>query len=79
MYAVMREESWFDSDAVSWAARRGRWQRLGLALLCGALMAAGHAPIDLPWGIFVAVPVLVLFLGAAPGGWAAAWTGLNCL
>lgn len=53
----------------------GRWQRLAAAFLAGAVMTAGHPPVDLPWGGFVAVPVLVWLIAGAPSGRAAAWIG----
>lgn len=56
-------------------ATLGRWQRLLLACLCGALMAAGHAPLDLPWIWFIALPLFALLVQAAPGNAAAGWTG----
>ena len=65
-----------------------RWHRLGLAFLCGALLTGGHAPVDLPWLWFLALPVLGLLtstaqtsLTAALLGWAAGFgyfvTGLH--
>ncbi len=58
-----------------WIDARGRWQRLGLAALAGALMTMGHPPVSVPWLLFLACPVLVLLLRAAPSTAAAAWTG----
>ncbi|MEM9062453.1 MAG: apolipoprotein N-acyltransferase [Pseudomonadota bacterium] len=52
-----------------------RWQRLGLAVLCGALMTAGHPPVGIPWLMFVAMPVLVWLVHGAPSARSAAWTG----
>ena len=60
---------------IDWLAGRGRFQRLGLAVVAGALMTAGHAPISIPWVWFLAMPVLVLQLFTAPTGRAAAWIG----
>lgn len=59
----------------AWFARRGRFQRLGLAVLSGAAMTAGHPPVSLPWVLFAAVPVLVMQVLTAPTGRAAAWIG----
>ncbi|MEO1493207.1 MAG: apolipoprotein N-acyltransferase [Pseudomonadota bacterium] len=59
----------------TWFNARGRWQRLGLAALAGALMTAGHPPVSIPWLMFLACPMLVLLLRAAPTWKAAAWTG----
>lgn len=58
-----------------WIARRGRWTRLGLAVLAGAAMTLGQAPVSQPWALFLALPVLVWLLDAAPGLRAAAWAG----
>ena len=58
-----------------WCASLGRWQRLGLAMLAGAVMTAGHPPVGIPWGFFLAMPVLVWLVMAAPSARAAAWTG----
>ena len=38
-------------------------------------MTAGHSPVGVPWGIFLAMPLLVWLLQAAPDRKAAAWTG----
>jgi apolipoprotein N-acyltransferase len=56
-------------------AVRGRWTRLALALVAGALLTAGHPPVGLPWTLFAAVPVLVWLAGTAPTVAAAAWVG----
>lgn len=61
--------------ATDWIARRGRWSRGGLALVAGALLTLGHAPVDFPWAFFFAVPVLIWLLDAAPAGRGAFWTG----
>ncbi len=58
-----------------WIAARGRWSRLGLAILAGAAMTLGQAPVSFPWALFLALPVLVWLLDAAPGLRAAAATG----
>ena len=55
--------------------RLGRWQRLGLSVVLGALMTAGHPPVQVPWALFLAVPALALLVQAAPTGRAAAWIG----
>ncbi len=57
------------------AAALSRWRRLGLAVLAGAIMTAGHPPIGVPWGLFIAVPTIFWLIRHAPGNWAAAWTG----
>lgn len=64
-----------DSRVSAWFARRGRFQRLGLAVVAGAAMTAGHPPVSVPWVLFAAVPVLVLLVLTAPTGRAAAWIG----
>jgi apolipoprotein N-acyltransferase len=62
-----------------WIAAQGRWTRLGLAMLAGAAMTLGQAPFDLPWMLFLALPVLVWLLdatcprGAALTGWGVAF------
>ncbi len=56
-------------------AVHGRWARLALALLAGALMAAGHAPVGLPWVLFLAVPALVWLVAGTPTVGAAALVG----
>lgn len=61
--------------APQWIARRGRWARGGLGVLAGAAMTMGHAPVNLPWLFFLAVPLLIWLLDAAPGARAAFWTG----
>ena len=38
-------------------------------------MTAGHAPINLPWLLFLSVPVLVWLTAAAPAPRSAAWVG----
>lgn len=58
-----------------WFGARGRWQRLGLSALAGALMTTGHAPVNLPWMLFIAVPVLGMLMISAPTGRAAASVG----
>ena len=60
---------------VTWLARRGRWQRLALAFIAGAMMTTGHPPVGLPWVIFIALPVLALLVANAPTRQAAAWIG----
>jgi apolipoprotein N-acyltransferase len=54
---------------------RGRWARLALALVAGALMTAGHPPIGLPWTLFAAVPALMWLVATSPGAGAAALVG----
>ncbi|HSF96116.1 MAG TPA: apolipoprotein N-acyltransferase [Thermohalobaculum sp.] len=62
-----------------WIAGRGRWVRLGLAILAGAAMTLGQAPVAFPWALFLALPVLVWLLdatcprGAILTGWGAAF------
>lgn len=58
-----------------WCTGLNRWQRLGLAMLSGAVMTAGHPPINVPWGMFLALPLLTWLMQAAPSGRAVAWTG----
>ncbi len=59
----------------AWLARRERWSRGLIAFLAGAAMTAGHAPIDFPFLFYLAIPVFVWLLDAAPGGRAWFWTG----
>ena len=61
--------------AAGWLARQGRLRRLGIAMLAGAAMTLGQAPISQPWALFVAVPVLVWLIDAARCPRAAALTG----
>lgn len=63
-----------------WIAAQGPWGRLVLALLAGAAMTLGQPPLSQPWALFLALPVLVWLVDAAPGlraaaviGWAAAF------
>ena len=67
------------ADALSaperWCAGLGRWSRLGLAFLAGALLTAGHAPIGLPWLAFLALPLMVWLMVGSPSARVAAWTG----
>lgn len=46
-----------------------------MAALAGAAITLGQPPISLPWALFLAMPALVWLTAAAPGAWAAAWTG----
>lgn len=61
--------------ATEWIASRGHWSRRGLAFVAGAVMTAGHAPIDVPWALFVDVPILALLVASAPTWRAAAGLG----
>lgn len=58
-----------------WIARRGRWTRGLIGVCAGAAMTLGHAPVDFPWGFFLAVPVLVWLVAASTGWRQAAWAG----
>ncbi len=58
-----------------WLARRSGWLRLGLAALAGAGTSLAQAPISTPIALFLALPVLVWLVDAAPGRWAAARIG----
>ncbi len=58
-----------------WIAARGRWARLGLAVLAGAAMTLGQPPVSQPWVLILALPVLVWLVDAAPGPGAAALAG----
>jgi len=58
-----------------WIGRQGRWGRIVLAALAGALMTLGQPPISLPWALFLALPLLVWLLDAAPDVRAAAVQG----
>ena len=59
----------------SWLARQGRWPRLGVAMLAGAVMTLGQAPFSQPWVLFLATPVLVWLIDTARCPRAAALTG----
>ncbi len=61
--------------AASWASRRGRLSRLALAALGGAGLGLGHAPYDLPWLAFAALPLIFHLWAAAPTRRAAALVG----
>jgi apolipoprotein N-acyltransferase len=67
------------ADSVTAARGRpaslGRWRRVGLAMLAGALFTAGHPPVHLPWALFLAMPGIVWLVATAPGPRAAAWAG----
>lgn len=56
-------------------AALGRWGRLGLSALAGALITAGHPPFQFPWTLFLALPAIVWLVAAAPTPRAAAWVG----
>lgn len=58
-----------------WLAGQGRWRRLGVAILAGAAMTLGQAPVSQPWVLFAALPVLIWLIDAAPGPRAAALAG----
>jgi len=58
-----------------WIAGRGWRGRTGLACLAGAAMTLGHPPVGVPWALFLAVPLLVWLVDAAPSARAAALTG----
>ncbi|MEM7506520.1 MAG: apolipoprotein N-acyltransferase [Pseudomonadota bacterium] len=58
-----------------WIARQGRWTRGLIGFGAGAVMTMGHAPVDLPWGFFVAVPVLVWLMAGSSTWRQAAWAG----
>ncbi|MBY8976144.1 apolipoprotein N-acyltransferase [Rhodobacteraceae bacterium NNCM2] len=51
------------------------WQRLLLALLVGGVMTMGHAPVDFPWGFFIAIPAAVWLVDSAPSARGAALMG----
>ena len=58
-----------------WLAMKGRWLRLGIAMLAGAAMTLGQSPVSQPWALFLAVPVLVWLIDAARCPRAAALSG----
>ncbi|MDH3669006.1 MAG: apolipoprotein N-acyltransferase [Paracoccaceae bacterium] len=60
---------------VTWLAVQRAWLRLGIAILAGAAMTLGQPPVSVPWALFLAVPVLVWLVDAAPGPRAAALAG----
>jgi apolipoprotein N-acyltransferase len=70
----VREGARPDAPA-GWLGRQGRWRRLGIAMLAGAAMTLGQAPISQPWVLFAAVPVLIWLIDSAPGARAAALAG----
>jgi len=61
--------------AASWASRRGRLSRLALAAVGGVGLGLGHAPYDLPWLAFAALPLIFHLWAAAPTGRASALVG----
>ncbi|MBD3624590.1 MAG: apolipoprotein N-acyltransferase, partial [Rhodobacteraceae bacterium] len=61
--------------AASWASRRGRLSRLELAAVGGAGLGLGHAPYDLPWLAFAALPLIFHLWAAAPTGRGSALVG----
>ena len=63
------------SMITDWVRGLGRWSRLLLSIALGAVMTAGHAPVDLPWGFFVAVPMMVWMISAAEDWRQAAFAG----
>jgi len=64
-----------ESPAGRWLGRQGRWRRLGIAMLAGAAMTLGQAPISQPWTLFAAVPILVWLIDSASGPRAAILLG----
>ncbi|HUF87298.1 MAG TPA: apolipoprotein N-acyltransferase [Thermohalobaculum sp.] len=70
-----RAAGWIAAWIAAWIADRGRWARLALALAAGAAMTLGQPPLSQPWALFLALPVLVWLIDAAPGPRAAALTG----
>lgn len=57
------------------------WQFRGFKILLGALLALGHAPISVPLGVFIAIPLLGYF-GFRANTWKAAfavgwWAGFG--
>lgn len=55
--------------------RSYRWRNRLLALGAGGLLAVGHAPFSLPYGVVVALPILAVLLRQAPDKWAAFFVG----
>ncbi|MEM7668640.1 MAG: hypothetical protein AAF317_05735, partial [Pseudomonadota bacterium] len=51
------------------------WQRALMALAAGAVMTLGHAPVYLPWGFFIALPLVVMLAMSAPSPRAAGLIG----
>jgi len=49
-----------------WLAAHGRWGQLGYAVLAGAVMTLGQAPVSQPWAMFLALPMMVWLLDTAP-------------
>jgi len=63
------------TEAGAWLAARPLWLRIALAALAGAVMTGGHVPVSLPWGWFLAVPVLIWLTDTAYRPWQAALIG----
>jgi apolipoprotein N-acyltransferase len=66
------------SQVILWVRAQGRWGRLVLAGLAGAAMTLGQPPVSFPWALFLALPLLIWLIDAAPDlrgaavqGWAA--------
>ncbi|MEM9098320.1 MAG: apolipoprotein N-acyltransferase [Pseudomonadota bacterium] len=51
------------------------WQRVLLSALMGVVMTLGHAPTDLPWGFFLALPVVLAMTAEVDRPRQAAWIG----
>ncbi len=58
-----------------WIAGRGPWARAGLAAVAGALLTAAQPPVSAPAALFLAMPLLVWLVDAAPSARAAAIVG----
>jgi len=61
-----------------WLSARGAAAQATIAAVSGASLSLGHAPVDFPWVAFLALPLLVWLVDAAPTwrraavlGWAA--------
>lgn len=58
-----------------WVATRGRWHRVGLALLAGLGLTAAQAPVSFVPALFLSLPIMVWLIDGAPTPRAAAVTG----
>lgn len=63
------------TQVARWPVATGRWRRLLLAMAAGALITAGHPPVQFPWALFLALPAVTWLVAAAPGPRAAALVG----
>lgn len=64
--AMMTKQMQKQHPLVQWLAQAGRWRALLLALLAGALVAAGFEPIAFPGAPIIGVALFLLLLSSQP-------------